>query len=53
LLDGNVQSLWSRVERRVLLANITDGGGIDERHEIADVVHKKAVEQVNVLILEV
>lgn len=33
-------------------AHITDGGRIYEGHEVTDVVHEQAVEEVNVLILK-
>lgn len=52
LLDGDVQSLRAGVEGGVLEADITDGGSIYERHEVADVVHEKAVKEVNVLALD-
>lgn len=52
LLDGNVQGLGARIEGGVLEADVANGGGIYERHELTDVVHEKAVEKVNVLGLE-
>lgn len=52
LLDGDVQSLGAGVEGRVLQADIANGGGVDQGHEVADVVHEQAVEEVKVLGLE-
>jgi hypothetical protein len=52
LLDGDVQSLRAGVDARVLQADITDCGGIDEGHELSDVVDEETVEEVGVLVLE-
>jgi hypothetical protein len=52
LLDGDVQSLGAGVQGGVLQADVTDGGGVDERHELPDVIHQQAVEQVDVGVLE-
>lgn len=53
LLDGNVQGLGAGIQGRVLEADVADGGGIYEGHEVADVVHEEAVEEVDVLGLEI
>jgi hypothetical protein len=52
LLDGDVQSLGASVNARVLQADITDCGGIDEGHELSDVVDEETIEKVGVLVLE-
>lgn len=52
LLDGDVQSLGASVDARVLEADITNGGSIDEGHEVADVVDEEAVEEVGVGLLD-
>lgn len=52
LLDGDVQGLGASVQGGVLQADIANGGSVYKRHELADVVHEKAVEQVGVLALE-
>jgi hypothetical protein len=52
LLDGDVQSLGASVNARVLQADITDCGGIDEGHELSDVVDEETIEKVGILVLE-
>lgn len=52
LLDGDVQSLGAGVDARVLETDVTNGGGIDEGHELAHVVHEQAVEEIDVLVLD-
>lgn len=52
LLDGDVQSLGASVNARVLQTDITDCGGIDEWHELSDVVDEETIEKVGVLVLE-
>lgn len=52
LLDGDVQSLGAGVDARVLEADITNGGSVDEGHEVADVVDEEAVEEVGVGLLD-
>lgn len=52
LLDRDVQSLRASVNARVLQADITDCGGIDEGHELADVVDEETIEKVGILVLE-
>ena len=52
LLDGDVEGLRARVERRVLQADVADGGRVDQGHELGHVVHEQAVEEVGVLLLE-
>ena len=52
LLDGDVESLGAGVDGGVLQADITNGRCVDEGHELADVVHDEAVEEVDVLSLE-
>lgn len=53
MLDGDVQSLRASVQGGILQADITDGGGVDQRHQLANVVHEEAVEKVGALVLEV
>jgi hypothetical protein len=52
LLNGDVQSLGASVDARILQADITDCGGIDEGHELSDVIDEEAVEEVGILVLE-
>jgi hypothetical protein len=52
LLDGDVKSLGAGVDAGILQADITDCGGIDEGHELSDVVDEETVEEVGVLVLE-
>lgn len=52
LLDGNVEGLGAGVDGGVLEADIANGRGIDEGHELADIVHDEAVEEVGVLVLK-
>ncbi|KAG7144875.1 hypothetical protein HYQ46_006384 [Verticillium longisporum] len=52
LLDGDVEGLGACVEGGVLEADVANGGGVDKRHELADVVDEDAVEEVHVLALE-
>jgi hypothetical protein len=53
LLNRNVQSLRARVQRRVLEADVADGGGVHQGHQLLGIVDEQAVEQVDVLCLEV
>lgn len=52
LLDGDVEGFGAGVDARVLQADVTNGGSVDEGHEIADVVYEETVEEVGVLGLE-
>jgi hypothetical protein len=52
LLDRDVQSLRSGVQRRVLQANVSNRRRIYERHHLRDVIDQEAVEEVDVLGLE-
>lgn len=52
LLDGDIQSLGAGVDAGVLQADITDCGGVDEGHELADVVDEETVEEIGILVLE-
>jgi hypothetical protein len=52
LLDGDVQSLGASVDARVLQADITNCGSVNEGHELSDVVDEETVEEVGVLVLE-
>lgn len=52
LLDGDVQSLWAGVEGGVLEADVSNGRGIDQGHQLAGVVHEQAVEEIHVLMLD-
>lgn len=52
LLDRDIQSFGSGVNVRVLQADISNGGSVHKRHEVADVVHQKTVEQVGILGLD-
>lgn len=52
MLDGNVQSLGACVQSGILQAHITNGWGIDEGHQITNVIHEKAIKEINVLTLK-
>ena len=52
LLDRDIQGLGASVDARVLEADITNGGSVDEGHEVADVVDEEAVEEVGVGLLD-
>jgi hypothetical protein len=52
LLDGDIESLGAGVDGGVLEADITNGRCVDEGHELADVVHDEAVEEVDILSLQ-
>lgn len=51
LLDGNVQGLWASVQGRILQTDVTNGGCVDQGHQLLCVVHEKAVKQVDILVL--
>lgn len=53
LLDGNVQGLGASIQGGILQADVANGGCIYERHELTDVVHEEAVEEIDVLGLEI
>ena len=52
LLDRDEQGLGPRVERGVLETDVANCGGVDERHELTDIIDQEAVEQVDVLVLQ-
>ena len=52
LLDGDVEGLWAGVEGGVLEADVANGGSVDERHELLDIVDEDAVEEIDVVRLE-
>lgn len=52
LFDGDVQGLGPGIQGRVLQADIADGGGVDQRHQLFGMVDKEAVEQVDILALD-
>lgn len=33
-------------------ADVANGGGVDEGHQVADVVHEQAVEEIDILCLD-
>jgi len=53
LLDRDIQRLGEGVETRILQADVANGGRINQRHEFAHVIHEDAVEQIDVLVLEI
>lgn len=52
LLDRNVQSFGPSVEGRVLEADVADGGSVNQWHHLLGMIHKNAVEEVDVMTLD-
>lgn len=52
MLDGDVQRFGPSVQAGVLQTDVTDGGRVYQRHEVANIVHQEAVEQIGVLVLQ-
>lgn len=52
LLNRNVQRLGLRVQRGILQTDIADGGGVNKRHELTDIVDQEAIEEIDVLVLQ-
>lgn len=53
LLYRDVQGLGAGVEGRVLEADVTNGGGVDEGHHLPGVVDEEAEEKVDIVRLDV
>lgn len=53
LLDGDVESFWLGVEGGILKADVANGWGVDEWHELLNVVDEDAVEEVRIRGLEI
>jgi hypothetical protein len=52
LVDGNVESFGSGVQGRVLETDVPNSGGVDERHQLTDIVDEETVEDIQIVGLQ-